>query len=208
MRRFWGKRRRKGRIPKGFRLKAPGLRGTSYPGKRSCACYQRAQDKFLREPGLPHKCSVPPRSGTPHLCGSEELCRAEVINPNGVVAVFAVPPEAQPRWGCRFLPRPTQGSSFLATLGWRTQSRWDWKFEHKEICAWRLDFGFWNFARPCGHFMPHDRFVARFIVAACFAIQHATLHDALRQSPCRLTGSAKTNPQNEIYYHIQVPTHS
>jgi hypothetical protein len=25
---------------------------------------------------LPHKCGVPPGYGTPHLCGSEEVCRA------------------------------------------------------------------------------------------------------------------------------------
>ncbi len=35
-----------------------------------------AQDKFLLAPLLPHKCGVPPCYGTPHLCGSEELCRA------------------------------------------------------------------------------------------------------------------------------------
>src|SRR5439155_19083086 len=29
--------------------------------------------------------------------------------------------------GFRFNGPPTQGSSFLATLGWRTQSLWDWK---------------------------------------------------------------------------------
>jgi hypothetical protein len=36
----------------------------------------RAQDKFLLAPLLPHKCGVPPGYGTPHLYGSEELCRA------------------------------------------------------------------------------------------------------------------------------------
>jgi len=29
--------------------------------------------------------------------------------------------------GFRCNDPPTQGSSFLATLGWRTQSLWDWK---------------------------------------------------------------------------------
>src|SRR5438876_4676608 len=29
--------------------------------------------------------------------------------------------------GFRFNGPPTQGSSFLATLGWRTQSLWDWE---------------------------------------------------------------------------------
>jgi len=32
----------------------------------------------------------------------------------------------QPRWGWDNLMRLPQGSSFLATLGWWTQSRWDW----------------------------------------------------------------------------------
>ena len=31
----------------------------------------------------------------------------------------------QPRWGCDRLAPKTQGSSCLATLGWRTESRWD-----------------------------------------------------------------------------------
>jgi hypothetical protein len=35
-----------------------------------------AQDNFLLAPLLPHKCGVPTGYGTPHLCGSEELCRA------------------------------------------------------------------------------------------------------------------------------------
>ena len=29
--------------------------------------------------------------------------------------------------GFRLNAPPTQGSSFLATLGWRTQSLWDWE---------------------------------------------------------------------------------
>ena len=32
----------------------------------------------------------------------------------------------QPRWGWEFSSPLTQGSSFVATLGWRMQSRWDW----------------------------------------------------------------------------------
>ena len=35
-----------------------------------------AQDKSLLALLLPHKCGVPPGYGTPHLCGSEEFCRA------------------------------------------------------------------------------------------------------------------------------------
>jgi hypothetical protein len=45
-------------------------------------------------------------------------------NPNGVAA-FRRPTVPQPRWGWWDLSRLTQGSSSLATLGWRTQSRWD-----------------------------------------------------------------------------------
>jgi hypothetical protein len=32
----------------------------------------------------------------------------------------------QPRWGWHLPTQFTQGSSLLATLGWRTQSLWDW----------------------------------------------------------------------------------
>ena len=33
---------------------------------------------FFWHPVLPHKCGVPLGYGTPHLCGSEEFCRAPV----------------------------------------------------------------------------------------------------------------------------------
>ena len=43
-------------------------------------------------------------------------------NPNGVASLSA----PQPRWGCWFLNCfLSQGSSFLAPLGWRPESRWD-----------------------------------------------------------------------------------
>ena len=45
-------------------------------------------------------------------------------NPNGVVSVGRAQ-SPQPRWGWGNFYPLTQGSSFLATLGWRTQSRWD-----------------------------------------------------------------------------------
>src|SRR2546421_8672628 len=67
--------------PKGIRQQSPGLRGTSYPGKRKCPSDQ-------------------PRKG----CG-----RCPSIGP-------------QPLRGCLATEMGTQGSSFLATLGWRTQS--------------------------------------------------------------------------------------
>src|SRR5260221_2839490 len=34
------------------------------------------ETKFFSNRVLPHKCGVPPTPGTPHLCGSEEFCRA------------------------------------------------------------------------------------------------------------------------------------
>ena len=59
------------------------------------------------------------------------------INPERVAAqpfrswLGAAPPRRNPfRVGA--LPRiVSQGSSFLATLGWRTQSRWDWKWVYR-----------------------------------------------------------------------------
>ena len=55
----------------------------------------------------------------------------DFFNPNGV-ATSPQPTWPQPRWGWRNLPLLTQGSSVraglanLATLGWMTQSLWDW----------------------------------------------------------------------------------
>ena len=48
--------------------------------RKKCSSHRNvrrgAQDKSLLAPLLPHKCGLPPGYGTPHLCGSEELCRA------------------------------------------------------------------------------------------------------------------------------------
>jgi len=46
-------------------------------------------------------------------------------NPNGVAALWGKP--ATTPSGLKSVRQPTQGSSFLATLGWLTQSRWDCK---------------------------------------------------------------------------------
>ena len=46
-------------------------------------------------------------------------------NPKGVTAWF-VTQEPQPRWGWRGIEPISQGTSFLATLGWRPQSLRDW----------------------------------------------------------------------------------
>jgi hypothetical protein len=48
---------------------------------------------------------------------------SEVNNPNGVASRREH--RAATPLGLRFFPAATQGSSFLATLGWRTQSLWD-----------------------------------------------------------------------------------
>ena len=52
-----------------------------------------------------------------------------ISNPNGVVAGFASCQSRQrtpqPRWGCVPFRIVTQGSSFLATLGFVSQSLWD-----------------------------------------------------------------------------------
>src|SRR5438105_13512108 len=39
---------------------------------------QGRRTNFFWHPVLPHKCGVPLGYGTPHLCGSEEFCRAPV----------------------------------------------------------------------------------------------------------------------------------
>src|SRR6185369_8575691 len=70
-----------------------------------------------------------PKGFRPKAQGCEERAtlgnrRRDEFNPNGVVVRFGVA-RTQPRWGWNFIAPPTQGSSFLATLGWRTQSRWD-----------------------------------------------------------------------------------
>ena len=49
--------------------------------------------------------------------------RPDTDNPNGVAAPLGWR-DATPL-GLKNVRVPTQGSSFLATLGWRTQSRWD-----------------------------------------------------------------------------------
>ena len=53
-----------------------------------------------------------------------------IPNRNAVAAIPLLParalePRPQPRWGWDSLPTFSQGSSCLATLGWRTESLWD-----------------------------------------------------------------------------------
>ena len=58
-------------------------------------------------------------------------------NPNGVVATPSKG-DATPL-GLNTLPPTPQGSSFLATLGWRTQSLWD---------CWQADFSSLQLMQP------------------------------------------------------------
>jgi hypothetical protein len=48
---------------------------------------------------------------------------ADALNPSGVLSLPRY--RSQPRWGCGIWRLPTQGSSSLATLGFRAESRWD-----------------------------------------------------------------------------------
>ena len=53
--------------------------------------------------------------------------RKQIVNPNGVVSSFKAP-RIQPRWGWNIDDDlRTQGSSFVATLGWMPQSLRDWQ---------------------------------------------------------------------------------
>jgi hypothetical protein len=77
-------------------------------------------------------------SGSKPKVARHELPWVNVVrnffNPNGVAA-FRRPTVTQPHWGCGDLLRATQGSSSLATLGWRTQSRWDWTRKISDVAA-------------------------------------------------------------------------
>src|SRR5207249_8382964 len=46
-------------------------------------------------------------------------------NPNGVASSRRCERKPQPRWGWQTIAPVTQGSAVGATLGWRTESRWD-----------------------------------------------------------------------------------
>ncbi len=97
------------RIPKGFRRKAQG-----------CACRGGAQRRREARATLGRRGKMffnPERVGPVPgcICIASAKVAGRGHNPFGV---------ADP--ACRF----SQGSSCLATLGWRTQSRWDWKRLH------------------------------------------------------------------------------
>ena len=97
-----------------FSFSSASLLGTNVPTSllHAQVVTDRAQDKFLLAPLLPHKCGVPPGYGTPHLCGSEELCRAPLRtkwsgrmewNP---VRCLAFLRESSSNWStCRRFPR-------------------------------------------------------------------------------------------------------
>jgi hypothetical protein len=59
------------------------------------------------------------------LRGYPGLNKNNFHNPEGVVSPIVRQPASTPL-GLPTFPSHTQGSSFLATLGWMTQSLWDW----------------------------------------------------------------------------------
>ena len=63
-------------------------------------------------------------SFSPGLRSYPGLTTQTIPNPNGVLAGVRCT-GTQPRWGCGPLDSGTQGSSSLATLGWRLESLWD-----------------------------------------------------------------------------------
>ena len=80
---------------------------------------------------------LPPSSILKGLCPPAQGCeeratlgsrRTHAINPNGVVPSFATPPRHNPVGVAEFFSGRTQGSSFLATLGFGAESRWDSEF--------------------------------------------------------------------------------
>ena len=66
-------------------------------------------------------------------------------NPNGVAAV-SLPTPTQPRWGWLALRPQPQGSSCLATLGWRPQSLWDCPADPRQVSG--NENGFRPLQRP------------------------------------------------------------
>src|SRR6267142_1142477 len=67
-----------------------------------------------------HAASVPVVGESLWTLGKPTLC-----SPSPLASLFIV--MGGTLSGFRFNGPPTQGSSFLATLGWRTQSLWDWE---------------------------------------------------------------------------------
>src|SRR5688572_9226902 len=109
--------------PGGIQSQSPGLRGTSYPGKRS--------KLFSTLKGL-----------------------------RPTVARWMQPLQG---WGI-FLPL-TQGSSFLATLGWMTQSLWDWPL--------RAAYKEQSTPKPGGLRRFMERTLCLIIIVGCSLIVHA-----------------------------------
>ena len=63
-------------------------------------------------------------SFSPGLRSYPGLTTQNQSNPNGVLSGVSCT-GTQPRWGCDSLDSGTQGSSSLATLGWKPESLWD-----------------------------------------------------------------------------------
>jgi len=88
--------------------------------------------------------------------------RAEADNPNGVAARRRKH-DTTPL-GLKTIRHETQGSSFLATLGWKTQSLWDWRTGSFSRILPRFSF-FWNFRKAFRLGLP---LAALMLLTGCF----------------------------------------
>ena len=90
------------------------LDGIFWPVQRSpqhssrCTTVSGRRTNFFWHGVLPHKCGVPPGYGTPHLCRSEELCRAPTISqhpckPRGFSGPRPFRPQRWERQGLRVI---------------------------------------------------------------------------------------------------------
>ena len=79
-----------------------------------------------QSPGLPHPCSQ--GRGYPGLA-FEKTTTPTRVAPHSRISNgrTGTPDGGTTPLGLILTTSVTQGSSFLATLGWRTQSRWDWE---------------------------------------------------------------------------------
>jgi len=136
--------------PNGIPSPSPGLRGTSYPGKKSRMDYNpkrgcdwnRARKRSRMTPSLSGKRNHPARSSRAWLCGlrgrtmtrqeehhrpmrAQDERQARLHRPNPKWDERSVRDQPQPRWGCSAFPSSTQGSRLAATLGFATESLWD-----------------------------------------------------------------------------------
>jgi hypothetical protein len=122
-------------IPTGWTSLSPGLRGTSYPGWIAREILNPERNLCKSRPCIGAR-SIAPREfedDRAEQCSALRISYAFAEISGRVEAFlpgrFNGPPQPlQPLQGCAFIIRPfTQGSSFLATLGCRTESLRDSK---------------------------------------------------------------------------------